>query len=298
MRLAHGADLGGGQLAVLEQHQRRDPAHRVLARDLGIVVDVDLHDLDLAGMGRGDLVHDRPDHLAGPAPLGPEVDHDGDLLRALQDLRLEEEADSLRDQIATAKGTRRLKAIKRLKIVTAFNRRDDHNRRSQLYHDMPSVTPRAWGPMPPDDDSFGPRSLGGYGDFRTRAESRSRREQDARAQDRPRGGQRGRGPRNEVRPDASIADDIYQRLTDDEELDASEILLSVEDGFVTLTGEVPEKAMKRRAEDIAAQAWGVRDIRNCIHYDDGSASFGPAGRAVPDFGSPAAPRSDVCGAYP
>jgi hypothetical protein len=132
--------------------------------------------------------------------------------------------------------------------------------------------------MPPDDDSFGPRSLGGYGDFRTPAESHNTREQDTRAQDRPRGGQRGRGPRNEMRPDASIADDIYQRLTDDEELDASEILLSVEDGFVTLTGEVPEKAMKRRAEDIAAQARGVRDIRNRIRYDDGSASFGRQGR--------------------
>jgi hypothetical protein len=159
---------------------------------------------------------------------------------------------------------------------------DDHNRRSQLYHDMPSVTPRAWGPMPPDDDSFGPRSLGGYGDFRTPAGSRSTREQATHAQDRPRagGGQRGRGPRNEMRPDASIADDIYQRLTDDEELDASEILLSIEDGFVTLAGEVPEKWMKRRAEDVAAQARGVRDIRNRIRYDDGSASFGPAGRAV------------------
>ncbi|KQY51281.1 BON domain-containing protein [Lysobacter sp. Root494] len=156
---------------------------------------------------------------------------------------------------------------------------DEHNRRSQLYHDMPSVTPRAWGPMPPDDDSFGPRSLGGYGDFRTPADSYSPRGQDART-GRPRGGQRGRGPRNEVRPDASIADDIYQRLTDDEELDAGEILLSVEDGFVTLTGEVPEKAMKRRAEDVAALARGVRDIRNCIRCDDGSASFGPAGRAV------------------
>src|SRR6266508_5230556 len=40
--------------------------------------------------------------------------------RLLQDLRLEEEADSLRDQIATAKGTRRLKAIKRLKVVSNF----------------------------------------------------------------------------------------------------------------------------------------------------------------------------------
>jgi len=157
---------------------------------------------------------------------------------------------------------------------------DDHNRRSQLYHDMPSVTPRAWGPMPPDDDSFGPRSLGGYGDFREPSGQRNSRGADPRAQDRPRGSHRGRGPRSEVRPDASIADDIYQRLTDDEQLDASEILLTVEDGFVTLTGEVPDKAMKRRAEDIAALARGVRDIRNCIRYDDGSASFGPSGRAV------------------
>src|SRR5207344_2190333 len=38
------------------------------------VVDVDLDDLDLAGMRGGDLVDDRSDHLAGPAPLGPEID--------------------------------------------------------------------------------------------------------------------------------------------------------------------------------------------------------------------------------
>jgi DNA-directed RNA polymerase subunit beta' len=40
--------------------------------------------------------------------------------RLLMDLRLEEEAASLREQIATAKGTRRLKAIKRLKVVSNF----------------------------------------------------------------------------------------------------------------------------------------------------------------------------------
>jgi len=40
--------------------------------------------------------------------------------RLLQDLKLEEEADSLREQIATGKGTRRLKAIKRLKVVSNF----------------------------------------------------------------------------------------------------------------------------------------------------------------------------------
>jgi DNA-directed RNA polymerase subunit beta' len=40
--------------------------------------------------------------------------------RLLQDLKLEDEAESLREQIATAKGTRRLKAIKRLKVVSNF----------------------------------------------------------------------------------------------------------------------------------------------------------------------------------
>ncbi len=40
--------------------------------------------------------------------------------RLLMDLGLEEEAESLREQIATGKGTRRLKAIKRLKVVSNF----------------------------------------------------------------------------------------------------------------------------------------------------------------------------------
>jgi DNA-directed RNA polymerase subunit beta' len=40
--------------------------------------------------------------------------------RLLQDLKLEDEAESLRGQIETAKGTRRLKAIKRLKVVSNF----------------------------------------------------------------------------------------------------------------------------------------------------------------------------------
>ncbi|MGH2658219.1 MAG: DNA-directed RNA polymerase subunit beta' [Actinomycetota bacterium] len=40
--------------------------------------------------------------------------------RLLMDLRLDQEAEFLREQIATAKGTRRLKAIKRLKVVSNF----------------------------------------------------------------------------------------------------------------------------------------------------------------------------------
>src|SRR5439155_24766081 len=40
--------------------------------------------------------------------------------RLLQDLDLEEEAEFLREQIKTAKGTRRQKAIKRLKVANNF----------------------------------------------------------------------------------------------------------------------------------------------------------------------------------
>jgi osmotically-inducible protein OsmY len=93
-------------------------------------------------------------------------------------------------------------------------------------------------------------------------------------------GHRGRGPQGYVRPDPSIADDIARRLTDDEHIDASEILLQVEDGVATLTGNVPRRAMKHRAEDIAADASGVREVRNRIRVDDGSASAGPPGKAV------------------
>jgi hypothetical protein len=38
--------------------------------------------------------------------------------------------------------------------------------------------------------------------------------------------------------------------------------------------------MKHRAEDIAADASGVKDVRNTIRVDDGAASFGPPGAAV------------------
>jgi len=125
-----------------------------------------------------------------------------------------------------------------------------------LYNGLPSATNRDWGPERSGN-----------------AESRPSEARKARSH-------RGRGPRGYVRPDARIADDIISRLTDDEHIDASEILLMVEDGLVTLTGNVPERQMKHRAEDTAAEATGVRDVRNTIRVDNGAASFGPAGEAV------------------
>src|SRR5690606_4224240 len=78
-RLAGGADLGGLYLAILEHQQGRNAADIEARRRLLVVVDVDLDELDAAGVIVRELVHDRPDHLAGAAPFGPEIDQYGDV---------------------------------------------------------------------------------------------------------------------------------------------------------------------------------------------------------------------------
>ena len=175
----------------------------------------------------------------------------------------------------------------------------DAQRESSLYDGLPSVTNRAWGEDRADEAmSYGYRGQGGYGDFTHEhgyAETQGRYAQSGHGrggaqfhgvqheEPRSRGvapDYRGRGPLGYVRPDARITDDIIDRLTDDVTVDASEILVMVEDGVVTLTGDVPERRMKHRAEDIAAAARGVRDVRNQLTVDPGRASFGHRGEAV------------------
>lgn len=72
----------------------------------------------------------------------------------------------------------------------------------------------------------------------------------------------GRGPRNYRRSDASIREDIGERLTRDPELDPSEVEMMVTDGEVLLTGTVASRADRRKIEDIAWQVSGVRDVQN------------------------------------
>jgi hypothetical protein len=85
-------------------------------------------------------------------------------------------------------------------------------------------------------------------------------------------GQRGRGPKGYLRSDERIADDVHHRLTDDHDVDASEITVLVQKGEVTLTGHVPARAMKRRAEDIVADCSGVQEVHN--HLRLGTADKG------------------------
>jgi len=83
----------------------------------------------------------------------------------------------------------------------------------------------------------------------------------------------GRGPRNYRRPDARIEEDVVAALTVDADLDATEVRVRVDGGEVTLEGSVPDRASKRRAEDIAGSIRGVLDTHNRLRV-------GPPGRAI------------------
>lgn len=77
-------------------------------------------------------------------------------------------------------------------------------------------------------------------------------------------GYAGRGPKNYQRSDERIREEIADRMTDDDNLDASEISVQVQQGDVTLTGTVQSRDQKRRAEDLAEQCSGVKDVVNNI----------------------------------
>jgi hypothetical protein len=72
----------------------------------------------------------------------------------------------------------------------------------------------------------------------------------------------GRGPKNYTRSDERVRDDVNDRLTEDPDLDASEIEVKVNNCEVTLSGTVDSRQAKRRAEDCADYVPGVRHVQN------------------------------------
>jgi hypothetical protein len=85
---------------------------------------------------------------------------------------------------------------------------------------------------------------------------------------------RGVGPKNYRRSDERLAEDINERLTDDEDLDASNIIVRVAAGKVTLEGVVDQRWMKHRAEDIADACIGVKEVDNRIQLTSMSSGLG------------------------
>lgn len=79
----------------------------------------------------------------------------------------------------------------------------------------------------------------------------------------------GRGPKGYTRSPERILEDVAERLTDDPEVDASNIEVSVEGDVVVLRGRVYDRRQKRAAEDVVETVSGVRDVRNQLDVERG-----------------------------
>ena len=79
--------------------------------------------------------------------------------------------------------------------------------------------------------------------------------------DEPRERPRGKGPKSYRRSDERIREDVNDQLGEGY-LDASEVEVTVVDGVVTLSGTVNSRSDKRRAEDIADDVRGVKNVEN------------------------------------
>jgi hypothetical protein len=84
-----------------------------------------------------------------------------------------------------------------------------------------------------------------------------------------RGSFAGRGPKGYTRTDERIREDVCDRLSMDDDIDASEIDVRVENGEVTLEGTVPTRSMKHQAEDLAEDLPGVKDVHNKLRVMKG-----------------------------
>jgi osmotically-inducible protein OsmY len=88
------------------------------------------------------------------------------------------------------------------------------------------------------------------------------------------GGYRGRGPSGYSRSDDRIKEDINDRLTDYDYIDATNVTVDVHNGEVTLSGTVDSRYEKRIAEDIAEDISGVQNVENRLRVNSNRKTFG------------------------
>lgn len=78
----------------------------------------------------------------------------------------------------------------------------------------------------------------------------------------------GKGPKDYRRSDDAIRNDVCEMLTQHGHIDATDINVSVHNGEVTLSGNVPDKHMRREVEDALDELSGVRDVNNQLRIDN------------------------------
>jgi hypothetical protein len=87
----------------------------------------------------------------------------------------------------------------------------------------------------------------------------------------------GDGRAEPARSDADVEVDVTSALRRRDDLDASDIEITVRQGKVTLDGTVADRREKRIAREVCESVAGVRDVHNRlkIRHDDADVSFGP-----------------------
>jgi osmotically-inducible protein OsmY len=112
----------------------------------------------------------------------------------------------------------------------------------------------------------------------------------------PRSTYAGRGPKDYQRSDDRVREEICDCMTDDPMLDASEITVQVSNGEVMLSGTVPSRDQKRRAEDVAERISGVKDVTNQLRISrEADGHNHPAARPVTQTSGNGTPSKSTSG---
>jgi BON domain-containing protein len=82
-------------------------------------------------------------------------------------------------------------------------------------------------------------------------------------------GHYGKGPKGYTRSDERIREDVCDRLSDDDEIDARDITVTVKAAEVVLEGTVNDRRSKHRAEDVAESVSGVKEVTNHLRARKG-----------------------------
>ena len=120
-----------------------------------------------------------------------------------------------------------------------------------------------------DNDAGISNRTGNYGESYNRSydssENRGMRNWNNRTGDQYTGGHRGKGPKDYQRSETRIREDVCDRLSEDDYLDATDIQVQVQGSEVILSGNVVDRDQKRRAENLAESISGVQNVENRIH---------------------------------
>lgn len=87
-------------------------------------------------------------------------------------------------------------------------------------------------------------------------------------------GHRGKGPKGFARTDDRLREMVCERLSDDDNIDASDIDVQVAGGEVTLAGHVASRAERRAAEDSVEACSGVSHVQNNLRVRSATEALG------------------------